>query len=43
MVLLMRFYGLRVSDVATLRKDRVRNDHLFLHAVKNGAVIWLPL
>src|SRR5579864_929888 len=43
MVLLMRFYGLRVSDVATLRKDRIRNDHLFLHAVKNGATIWLPL
>jgi hypothetical protein len=39
MVLLMRFYGLRVSDVATLRKDRIKNDHLFLHAVKNGATI----
>ncbi|HUJ93602.1 MAG TPA: tyrosine-type recombinase/integrase [Candidatus Bathyarchaeia archaeon] len=43
MILLMRYYGLRVSDVATLRKDRVKNDHLFLHAVKNGAAIWLPL
>jgi len=43
MILLMRFYGLRVSDVATLRRDRIKKDHLFLHAVKNGAVIWLPL
>jgi len=43
MILLMRFYGLRVSDVATLRRDRIKNDHLFLHAVKNGAAIWLPL
>jgi len=43
MVLLMRFYGLRVSDVATLRKDRIKGDHIFLHALKNGAAIWLPL
>jgi site-specific recombinase XerD len=42
MILLMRFYGLRVSDVATLRKDRIKGDHIFLHAVKNGAAIWLP-
>ncbi len=43
MVLLLRFYGLRVSDVATLRRERIKGDHVFLHAVKNGAAIWLPL
>ena len=43
MILLMRFYGLRVSDVATLRRDRIKSDHVFLHALKNGAAIWLPL
>ena len=43
MILLMRFYGLRVSDVATLAKDRIRGDHIFLHALKNGAVLWLPV
>jgi integrase/recombinase XerC len=43
MVLLLRFYGLRISDVATLRKDRIKEDHIFLHALKNGASLWLPL
>jgi len=42
MILLMRFYGLRISDVATLRRDRVQAGRLFLHALKNGAAIWLP-
>ena len=43
MILLMRRYGLRVSDVATLRRDRLRGDRIFLHAMKNGAALWLPL
>jgi hypothetical protein len=43
MILLMRFYGLRVSDVATLHKEPIEKDHIFLHALKNGAPIWLPL
>jgi len=43
MILLMRYYGLRVSDVATLRRDRIRGNEIFLHALKNGASIWLPL
>jgi site-specific recombinase XerD len=43
MILLMRRYGLRVSDVATLAKDRVSGDRIFLHAMKNGAALWLPL
>ena len=33
MILLMRFYGLRISDVATFRRDHIKNDHIFLHAV----------
>lgn len=43
MILLLRFYGLRISDVATLRKDRIQGDHILLQALKNGAMIWLPL
>src|SRR6516164_5044248 len=43
MILLMRYYALRVSDVATLRRDRIQGDQILLHAVKNGATLWLPL
>jgi site-specific recombinase XerD len=43
MILLMRFFGLRVSDVATLEIERIRGGQIFLHALKNGQAIWLPL
>ena len=43
MIVLMRFYGLRISDVATLEKERINKGQIFLHALKNGAAIWLPL
>ena len=43
MILLQRNYALRVSDVATLRKNRIDGEQIFLHALKNGAPIWLPL
>jgi len=43
MILLMRFYGLRVSDVATLARENVQADEIFLHAVKNGSPLWVPL
>jgi integrase len=43
MILLLRFYGLRISDVATLAKDRLRGDEIFLHTLKNQAAVWLPL
>jgi integrase len=43
MILLMRYYGLRISDVATLRRDRIQGSQIMLHAVKNGATVWLPL
>ena len=42
-ILLMWRYGLRVSDVATLERERVRNGRIFLHAMKNGSALWLPL
>ncbi len=43
MILLQRRYGLRVSDVVTLEKDRVKDGRIFVHAMKNGAALWLPL
>jgi len=43
MILLLRRYGLRVSDVVTLERDRVRDGRIFVHAMKNGAALWLPL
>ena len=42
-ILLLRYYGLRVSDVATLEKSRIRDGQIFLHALKNGVPLWLPL
>ena len=42
-ILLMKYYGLRVSDVATLERARVRGGQIFLHALKNGTALWLPL
>lgn len=43
MILIMRFYGLRVSDVATLARERVRNGEVHIQAMKNGVPVWLPL
>jgi integrase/recombinase XerD len=43
MILLLSTYGLRLSDVATLEKNRVKDGMIFLHALKNGAAIRLPL
>ena len=43
MLLLMNFYALRISDVAMLKRDRIQGDQIFLHALKNGAAVWLPL
>ena len=34
----MRFYGVRVSDVATLRRDRIKNDHIYFHALRGAPV-----
>ncbi len=43
MVLLMRHTGLRISDVATLEKSRVRDGEIVLFTQKSGGHILLPL
>ena len=43
MVFLLRFTGLRVSDVATLSRDRLRDGNIHLHTMKNGKRIFLPI
>lgn len=43
MVLLMRFYGLRISDVATLERKRVKGSQIAVRAIKNGRWLWMPL
>jgi integrase len=42
MVLLLRYTALRISDVAMLRRDRVRNGEVYLRTMKNGKVVKLP-
>ena len=43
MVLLLRYTALRISDVATLEKDRVRNGEIFVRTTKNGKPVRLPV
>ena len=43
MLLLLRCTGLRISDVATLARDRVRDGGIFLHTVKSGGQVMLPV
>lgn len=43
MVLLLRYTGLRISDVATLARDRVRDDRIYLYTMKNGKPVFLPI
>jgi site-specific recombinase XerD len=43
LVLLMRYTGLRISDVATLAKDRVQDGQIFLHTKKTGGAVFLPI
>jgi integrase len=43
MVFLLRFTGLRISDVATLARERVRDDRIYLYTMKNGKPIFLPI
>jgi integrase len=43
MLLLMRYTGLRISDVATFAKDRIRNGQIFLRTKKTGGLVFLPL
>ncbi len=43
MVLLLRFTGLRISDVATLARERVKRDRVHLYTLKNGKPVFLPI
>ncbi len=42
-VLLMRYTGLRVGDVARLEKSRIQGDRLTLRTTKTSAVVAVPL
>jgi integrase len=42
-VLLLRYTALRIGDVATLEKARVRDGAINVRTMKSGAVVWLPL
>jgi site-specific recombinase XerD len=43
MVLLLRYTGLRISDVATLARDRVQGGQVLLHTQKTGGTVFLPV
>ena len=43
MILLLRYTALRVSDVATLERNRVRNGEILVRTTKNGKAVRLPL
>lgn len=43
MVLLLRYTGLRISDMATLARERIRDGEIFLHTLKTGGRILLPV
>jgi len=43
MVLLMRFAGLRISDVVTLSRDHISGTRLEKRAVKNHWIIWVEV
>jgi integrase/recombinase XerD len=42
-VLVMRYSGLRIRDVVTLRKDHIRGGKLFLRTAKTGTDVFCPL
>jgi integrase/recombinase XerD len=43
LVLLLRYSGLRFRDAATLSRDRIQNDKLFLYTAKTGTPVFCPL
>ena len=43
MVLVLRYTGLRISDVALLSKDRINDSRIFLHTQKTGGQVFLPV
>jgi integrase len=42
-ILLLRFTGLRISDVATLERDRLQGGQILLHTQKTGGAVFLPI
>jgi integrase len=42
-ILLRRYSGLRISDVATLRRDRIKDGKVFLYAHKTSVPVWVPI
>ena len=43
MVLMLRYTALRISDVATLKRDRIRGGEIFIRTAKNGKPVKLPI
>jgi len=43
MVMLLRYTALRISDVATLERDRVSGGQILLHTQKTGGTVFLPI
>jgi integrase len=39
----MRYTALRISDAATLERDRVQNGQILLHTKKTGGTVFLPI
>ena len=42
-VLLLRYSGLRIRDAATLSRNRIQDDKLFLYTAKTGTPVYCPL
>jgi integrase len=42
-ILLLRYTGLRVSDVATLERKRIQNGQILLYTKKTGGTVFLPV
>ena len=42
-MLLLRYTALRISDVALLRWNRIRNGEIFIRTAKNGKPVKLPV
>jgi integrase/recombinase XerD len=43
MILVMRFTGLRIRDVVTLRKDHIKSGKVFLRTAKTGTDVYCPI
>jgi integrase len=43
LVLLLRYSGLRIRDAATLGRNRIQEDKLFLYTAKTGTPVYCPL